>query len=517
MKKEQLAKEDKGQGISARTLSKKHHQGNSVNHDFEKMMMFLVIIIAVSYGILFVGNNLSSSKITGDALDSQENQMTAMAIGGMEGITGKDTAVPVPPASVSAQKTYYTKTSETKDLSGGTAKTPTKSAATETPPKSSPSGSSKIVPTPKVPPVVKEPVTVSSVTPIIIPFPSKMTDADKDKYDPRVTYTTTTDAGSGISLVKIQQTGGKEMYVQVQSGLWDNAYLANSDGTLQKSNNEPIPFNNQQITKALGVDSSQASIISGKGFKQSEVDLKEAVAEARKKWDEDPETKGKRFPAEQARVEADWNNLVSNSRGKINTILNSYYDEWLGPLSQGIPASMCGDSLYKKESESSSGQKVFGMSLPKSSYESEQKKNILDNIKTVIVEGEKTQVSDTIYRYAVTWKLIGDKSEEWKIWLYNSCTKESSYELSRTTDGAEGWYDDGTLSNLQFTGLHMAFQLECDKDAKGCRYNQACITFLSSGTTAAGEGDGTALTLDPKDSYCVNLIYGQGFDSSEKC
>jgi hypothetical protein len=180
---------------------------------------------------------------------------------------------------------------------------------------------------------------------------------------------------------------------------------------------------------------------------------------------------------------------------------------------------ICGDSLYKVESTGKykAEKKVGGISVPSTTYGSTKARDIYQNLKTIIIEGEKTQVNDSVFRYAITLKLIGDQSEEWRIWLYNSCTKEGSYVLFRTSDGARGWADSGALSNQLYFGEHKAFQLECDATGIGCRYNQACLTFLPSGTIAAGEGDGQALSLAAADSYCVNLIYGEGFDGAATC
>jgi len=81
-----------------------------------------------------------------------------------------------------------------------------------------------------------------------------------------------------------------------------------------------------------------------------------------------------------------WNSIVANARSKLSSILNAYLDDWLGEFTHGIPAAMCGDSLYKKEPDPDAEEKkIGGITVPSSTFESEMKREILEGIKTVIV------------------------------------------------------------------------------------------------------------------------------------
>ncbi|MEM4268359.1 MAG: hypothetical protein QXK37_06040 [Candidatus Woesearchaeota archaeon] len=184
-----------------------------------------------------------------------------------------------------------------------------------------------------------------------------------------------------------------------------------------------------------------------------------------------------------------YDSINAATRSKLNQILSAYLDELLGPFSQGIPAEMCGDSLYIKETDWKS--KVAGIPIPTSTYESEMVKQINENIRTVIIEGEKSELTNNLYRYAVTLKIIGDKNVEWELYFYNSCTKEDSKEF---------WHEKGMISKRQFFGMHYADNTVFDCELKKpCRFNQACLKFK-----------------DEAKAHCVTLAHGSGFRTGDR-
>jgi hypothetical protein len=159
------------------------------------------------------------------------------------------------------------------------------------------------------------------------------------------------------------------------------------------------------------------------------------------------------------------------ARGRITQILNSYLNEILGPFSQGVPAAICGDRIYKKDTTT---KKEFGwpLGIPQTTYGSEMERKIWEDLRTVTVFGSVKELSDSMYRYEVNLKLIGDKtSPTWELYLYNSCSKNNSKSF---------WMDKGQLSNLQVFQMMYAGQegedmiFECDLDP-GCRFDQACL------------------------------------------
>lgn len=200
---------------------------------------------------------------------------------------------------------------------------------------------------------------------------------------------------------------------------------------------------------------------------------------------------------------------MSKTKGRLTQIFSSYLDAWLGPFTMGVPAAMCGDSLYYEDETSSAESNkgvIFGSAMQpldnrKSNYKSSMKKALLEDIKTVIIEGEKTELLPTMYRYAVTLKMIGDSSEKWKLYLYNSCTGEDSFTDAEESEGKLGWYEYGQISFQQFFGTHYAgtrgndMIFDCSL-GENCRFDQACIEF---------EGKGV---------HCVTLAHGGGFSTT---
>lgn len=213
-------------------------------------------------------------------------------------------------------------------------------------------------------------------------------------------------------------------------------------------------------------------------------------------------------PQTVARNNAILSKYMGATRGRLSAIFSSYLDSWLGPFTMGMPAAMCGDSLYYEDETSSAESNkgvIFGSAMQpidnkKSNYKSTMKKMLLEDIKTVIIEGEKTELVPTMYRYAVTLKMIGDSSEKWKLFLYNSCTGETSLKDSEESEGKLGWYEYGQLGFQQFFGNHYAggygndMIFDCTL-GESCRFDQACVEF---------EGKGT---------HCVTLVHGGGFST----
>jgi hypothetical protein len=159
------------------------------------------------------------------------------------------------------------------------------------------------------------------------------------------------------------------------------------------------------------------------------------------------------------------------ARGKITQILNAYLDEILGPFSQGVPAAVCGDRMYKKDTTT---KKEFGwpLGIPQTTYGSEMERKIWDDLRTVSMVGKVKQLTTTMYRYEVNVKLIGDKkTPTWELYLFNSCTKNSSKSF---------WSDKGQLGYMQVYVMMYAGQegedmiFECGTDP-GCKFDQACV------------------------------------------
>jgi hypothetical protein len=163
--------------------------------------------------------------------------------------------------------------------------------------------------------------------------------------------------------------------------------------------------------------------------------------------------------------------MENKGRAKITAILSAYLDEILGPFSQGVPAALCGDNLYKKKTED---RKEFGwpFDIPHSTYASETERKVWDELRTVQVSGEVEELTSSMYRYEVNLKLIGDKAApKWRLYLYNSCDATSLN--NRTLDtGSVNYMGVFVMQYAGQSGEDMIF--ECGVDPF-CRYDQACV------------------------------------------
>jgi hypothetical protein len=226
--------------------------------------------------------------------------------------------------------------------------------------------------------------------------------------------------------------------------------------------------------------------------------------------------------------------MINKFKGRLSSALGSHFDNWLGKYTYGIPAAICGDSLYADttDSQQKAGGFINTQALnpeKQTQFKSEMERKILEEMKTIVITGEKSELSPTLYRYAISLKLIGDSSETWKIYLYNSCTKDNSLEDAVNSDGEKGWYQQGALSKGAYVetvfaggmGHNMIFDCELGK----CRFNQACIEFniqKNEENEKVPKYDfdtpGVTKTFDSKDKkiYCATLANGDGFITQGK-
>lgn len=201
------------------------------------------------------------------------------------------------------------------------------------------------------------------------------------------------------------------------------------------------------------------------------------------------------------------NELAGKGRGRIRSILSSWTNYLFGQYIEGFPAYICGDSLYRKEEEESETESkgIFdSMTAPETEFKSNMEKEILEDTKTTMLAGEKTEVDKDLYRYAVTMRLVGGpEGDEWELYLYNSCTDESSRNDFKDSDGKYGWLDYGRISKQQYIGRHYAggqsgtgggesMIFDCTKEA--CRFNKVCVKYKND-----------------KEPICNTLAFGGGF------
>jgi hypothetical protein len=161
---------------------------------------------------------------------------------------------------------------------------------------------------------------------------------------------------------------------------------------------------------------------------------------------------------------------------KIQEILTAYLDELLGPFSNGVPKWICGDNIYKEETNFDT--EIAYVPVPKTTYRSEMEKKITEEIRTIVLFGKVESLTVDMYRYELSLKLIGDANTgEWKVYFYNSCDKKDSLEL---------WSDYGSISYGSVFVQEYAGQsgddmiFDCAADAL-CKFDMACIDMEGAG------------------------------------
>lgn len=176
----------------------------------------------------------------------------------------------------------------------------------------------------------------------------------------------------------------------------------------------------------------------------------------------------------------------AQTKGLISGWLNKMLDNQFGGWSRGVPAGICAHILgleyYKEEGWSRT---------PMNSSAEQLQSHLIANSRTVIIEGEKEEITENLFRYAYTLKLLANQSMEWTTYLYNSCSQEASTDV---------FYDYGALGAGEYYSFHYAgageqdMIFDCTQEL--CLFDQACVVFT----------DGTL-------PVCVSLVHGAGFET----
>ncbi len=172
--------------------------------------------------------------------------------------------------------------------------------------------------------------------------------------------------------------------------------------------------------------------------------------------------------------------------GLLSGYLNNWIDKKLGSFSRGVPAGICkyifGLEYYKQDGWTA---------VLANTSSSQLQQQLIAQSRTVIIEGEKEEITENLFRYAYTIKLLANQSLEWQTYLYNSCNGKTSVEQ---------FYDYGALAPAAYFAFHYAGSGEQDMifdcTQEDCLYDQACVAFT----------DGT-------EPVCVSLVHGAGFET----
>lgn len=148
-----------------------------------------------------------------------------------------------------------------------------------------------------------------------------------------------------------------------------------------------------------------------------------------------------------------------------------------------VPAKIC-QNAYGIDYEKSDSW----MAVPYNTTPYELGRELVANARTVIINGEKEEITPALLRYAYSLRMLGDKSVEWETYMQNSCTGR---------DTKSRMYDHGALSAGQHFYFHYAGSqgsmiFNCEQEE--CVYDLACVKFA-----------------DEDEPYCVDLTNGAGF------
>jgi len=181
-------------------------------------------------------------------------------------------------------------------------------------------------------------------------------------------------------------------------------------------------------------------------------------------------------PDAQKTMENYWRQIEAKTRGQITSVLSAYIDELLGPFSNGVINGVCSARLYKKET--SYENRISGIPVPSSTWETEYEREYYEDIRTAIGYGTVEQLTPDMYRYEITLKLIGDgKYSRWDLYLRNSCDGKDSRDLW-SDYGSLGWGEVHQTLYAGQEGDDMVF--ECSVDPL-CKFDQGCIQLNDEG------------------------------------
>jgi len=188
---------------------------------------------------------------------------------------------------------------------------------------------------------------------------------------------------------------------------------------------------------------------------------------------------GENCPDVQQNYQNYWNKLQGAMRGRISALMDKYLSEILGPFFNRERARICNiytgtDYKYVDTGTEQSDQTILFMHYPETSYQLDKEQEILDELRTAIISGKVTEITQNMFRYEINVKLIGDQtSGKWELWLKNSCDDTDSKEIWMET-GSLGY---GAIFDVLYAGQggeDMIF--ECGVD-QYCRFNQAVFKW----------------------------------------
>lgn len=167
-----------------------------------------------------------------------------------------------------------------------------------------------------------------------------------------------------------------------------------------------------------------------------------------------------------------WHAQEEKTRSQVSAIFNAYINSQMGHLTNVVYEQLCDYEMYEKDSKEQ--KKIVGIPVPSSSWESQLEKDIYDNMRTSLFVSNVEAIGDSMFRYDVLVKMIGDDSTgKWKLYLKNSCDEKTSEEF---------WKEEGLIYSGEVFELLLAGQkgddmiFECGIDP-ACKFDKVCYKF----------------------------------------
>ncbi len=208
----------------------------------------------------------------------------------------------------------------------------------------------------------------------------------------------------------------------------------------------------------------------GKCTGANEKDRKAALTaadELKKSFEE--ECKNDNCPAKKMQDYEFHQSVASSMSSRVSLILNAGMDFLMDKLGlSSFPAMMCGDKLYEKDTKT---QNIYGLPIPQVEFGSKMEKELLENIRTVQLTGERLEIQpDRYYNYLLKLKILEDEGKSVRWELYYDGTGGNSKKI---------WLQKGTTRGGQalekiYVGKdkETAF-FDCSKEL--CKFEKACI------------------------------------------
>lgn len=306
---------------------------------------------------------------------------------------------------------------------------------------------------------------------------------------------------SGVILETTDTTGKQHKY-RLTDELGDK-------GKIEEYDDDAGRWRTRALDKTLGLSSVDAEELADK--------ILDVADEGQENVEEYIEEKGspngrrKATPEQQWKHTQQYNRFLSYGRAKMGAYFDSLI-EAAYPTDKMI-AGMCGDEPHIERKWTRTGSALWPLGTWTTTTSSTLEAQMLNDFSYINLEGEKEEITEDMYRYSITLSVLPSAGIEFKLFLHNSCTDESSEE------NAEGhqFADAGRLFRGQVFRKHYAdaegekMTFTCSEDG-ACRFNEACFAVVDIDKPKLCAVDSSEGCLDGEAAHRAQIA----FDSAQR-